>query len=130
MAPRILIVDDSSIIRAHCRVVLRKAGYEVVEAENAEQARARLQGSEIGFMLCDLNLPGTHGLDLIESLRAEPAHAQLPIAVMTAEWNLPIFHRAHRLGVKHWLLKPYKADELVELVARFVGPGANPPPST
>lgn len=124
MTKQVLIVDDSNIIRAHCRTVLQKAGYECVEAWSSAQARVQLESPDICFMLCDLNIPGMNGIELAEAIRVEPHLAALPVAIMTAEWSLELVQRAHRAGVKHWLLKPYKAEELVDVVMRYAGPPA------
>lgn len=122
MAQRILIVDDSSIIRNHCRIVLQKAGYEVIEAWDAAQARAALKQQEIAFVLCDLNIPGMNGLELIEAMRLLPKFAKLPAVILTAENSPDLRKRAERAGVTHWLQKPYKAEELLELVNKHAGP--------
>ena len=122
MAQKILIVDDSNIIRNHCRIVLQKAGYDVIEAWDAAQARAALKSQEIAFVLCDLNIPGMNGLELIEAMRMVPKFAKLPAAIFTAENNPDLLKRAERAGVTHWLRKPYKADELLELVHKHAGP--------
>jgi CheY-like chemotaxis protein len=122
MTQRILIVDDSNIIRTHCRIVLQKAGYEVIEAWDAAQARAALKQQEIAFVLCDLNIPGMSGLELIEAMRAHPKFANTPAAIFTAENNPELMKRAKTAGVTHWLRKPYKAEELLELVAAHAGP--------
>ena len=122
MAQRILVVDDSSIIRSHCRAVLQKAGYEVVEAWDALQARTALKNMNIAFVLCDLNIPGMNGMELIEAMRKEPKFATLPAAIITAECTTELLKRANQIGVTHWLLKPYKAEELLDVVARFAGP--------
>lgn len=122
MSQRILIVDDSSIIRSHCRAVLQKAGYEVIEAWDALQARTALKQMNIAFMLCDLNIPGMNGMELIEAMRKEPKFATLPAAIITAECTTELLKRANQIGVTHWLLKPYKAEELLDVVSRFAGP--------
>lgn len=122
MTQRILIVDDSNIIRSHCRSVLQQAGYEVVEAWDAAQARTALKSMNIAFMLCDLNIPGMNGLELIEAMRKEPKFASIPAAIFTAECTTELLKRANRVGVTHWLLKPYKAEELLDMVGRFAGP--------
>jgi len=122
MAQKILIVDDSNIIRNHCRIVLQKAGYEVVEAWDAAQARVALKSQEIAFVLCDLNIPGMNGLELIEAMRMAPKFAKLPAAIFSAENNPDLLKRAERAGVTHWLRKPYKAEELLELVSKHAGP--------
>jgi CheY-like chemotaxis protein len=122
MAQRILIVDDSSIIRSHCRAVLQKAGYEVIEAWDALQARTALKNMNIAFVLCDLNIPGMSGMELIEAMRKEPKFANVPAAIITAECTTDLLKRANQIGVTHWLLKPYKSEELLDVVERFAGP--------
>ena len=120
MPKRILIVDDSCIIRSHCQLVLKNAHYQPVEAWDAVQARTALKNFDIAFMICDLNIPGVNGLDLVEAMRKEPKLAELPVAMMRAECNMDLVRRAKRAGVVHWLLKPYTSEELLELVARHV----------
>lgn len=121
MPQRILIVDDSNIIRSHCRIVLQKAGYEVIEAWDAAQARAALKQQEIAFVLCDLNIPGMSGIELIEAMRSHPKFSNLPAAIFTAESSPELLQRAKNAGVTHWLRKPYKAEELLALVAQHAG---------
>jgi two-component system chemotaxis response regulator CheY len=122
MVQRILIVDDSSIIRSHCRIVLQNAGYEVVEAWDAAQARTALKTMEIAFMLCDLNIPGMNGIELIEAMRKDARFATLPVAILTAERNAEVIARASQAGVTHWLLKPYKTEDLLTVVEKNAGP--------
>jgi CheY-like chemotaxis protein len=121
MAQKILVVDDSSIVRTQCRLVLQQAGYEVVEAWDASQALAALRKTEVAFMLCDLNIPGMNGLDLVEALHDEPQFASLRTAIMTSEASAELVARAKRVGVSSWLTKPCKADALLMVIAKFVG---------
>lgn len=122
MAQKILLVDDSSIIRTQYRLVLQKAGYEVVEAWDAAQAASALKTLDIAFMLCDYNIPGVNGLDLIEAMRQQPRLAALPTAILSADVNPTLVARAKRAEVAGWLVKPCSADKLLELVAKCAGP--------
>jgi CheY-like chemotaxis protein len=122
MAKRILVVDDSSIIRSHCRTVLERAGYEVVEACDALSARTVLKTTEIAFLLCDLNLPGFDGIELIGAMRKTPNLAQLPAAIFTVESHAEMMERAESAGVTLWLRKPYKSEDLLAAVAKYAGP--------
>ena len=124
MAQKILIVDDSSVIRLQYRLVLEQAGYEVVEAWDAPQAAAHLKRQEIAFLLCDLNIPGKNGLTLIEAMRKVPKLASIPAVIFTAEYSAELVERAKQAGVTSWLLKPCKADTLLELITKHVGPPA------
>lgn len=121
MAKRILIVDDSDIIRSHCRTILQKAGYEVVEAWDASQARTALKTMEIAFMLCDLNMPAIDGIELVSAMRKDPRFTELPVVMLTAEHNAELARRADQARVAGWLRKPYTSEQLLAVVRQFAG---------
>ena len=122
VAKRILVVDDSNIMRELCGSILRKAGYEVVDAWDASQARTALKQGNIDLMLCDLNIPGVNGLDLVEAMRKEPAFAELPVVIISVERSSALLERAKRARVSEWVTKPYDAAKLLSLSERLVGP--------
>jgi two-component system, chemotaxis family, chemotaxis protein CheY len=120
MAPKILIVDDSSIIRVQCRLVLQQAGYEVVEAWDAVQAASLLKQQEIAFVLCDLHIPVKNGVELIEAMRTVPRLAATPAAIMSADEAPELLGRAKDAGILEWLCKPCSSKQLLELMAKHV----------
>jgi CheY-like chemotaxis protein len=122
VAKRVLVVDDSRIMRDFCRSILQKAGYDVAEAWDASQARTALKQGDIGFVFCDLNIPGMDGLEFVEAMRREPAFAELPVAIATVERTPALLARARAAGVREWVGKPYDAQTLLALAERFVGP--------
>lgn len=127
MAKRILVVDDSRIMRELCRGILEKAGYEVVEAWDAHQARTALKQGDIALMFCDLNIPGVNGLDLVEAMRHSPELAELPVVMVTVDRSPDMLARAQRAGIREWLSKPFDANTLRALAERFVGPPREAP---
>lgn len=122
MAKRILVVDDSDIMRGVARGILQKGGYEVVEAWDAAQARAALKRDDIAFVFCDLNIPGMNGLELAELMQQIPGFESLPFAIVSAERSSQLLSRARRAGVKEWVTKPYSAETLLSMVEKFTGP--------
>ena len=108
-------------MRAVCRGILEKQGYEVLEAGTATRASTVLKQNKIDLMLCDLNLPDADGLKLVEAMRQDPAFATLPVVMVTVESNPELVARAQRAGVKEWLSKPYDAAALVKITQRFAG---------
>jgi EAL domain-containing protein (putative c-di-GMP-specific phosphodiesterase class I) len=124
--PRVLIVDDDTQLLALLVEVLRKAGYRVVAAESAESAMALVR--ELGFDLavCDRQLPGMDGIELLEHLhRVQPMCARI---LLTGALDLPTTLSAvNRSAVGRVVEKPVRAhvlrtivDELLEGRRRMV----------
>ncbi|MDX2034408.1 MAG: response regulator [Blastocatellia bacterium] len=83
-AARVLVVDDERHIARFLEFVLKKAGYEVAVAHDGEQALARIEEFAPDAVLLDLVMPKLSGLDVLQQLRANPRHAGLFIAVLSA----------------------------------------------
>jgi DNA-binding response OmpR family regulator len=81
--PRLLLVDDSTEVALIVRHICGRAGMEIVAHADAEQAWAYLQTARPDLVLLDVNLPGASGYDLCRWVRAAPALADLPIALLS-----------------------------------------------
>src|SRR5215831_939349 len=84
-ARRILLVDDDSSVRGSLSDVLVSEGYEVVQAENGQQAVDLANQSDIDLALLDLNMPIKNGWDTFEQLTRE--HPLMPVVIATARPN-------------------------------------------
>lgn len=122
-AKKILVVDDSVAIRQQVGVALRQAGYAVIEAEDGQQGLEQLT-KESGFCLviCDVNMPRMNGLEMLETLKRDPAHALLPVVMLTTEGQPALIDRAKKAGAKGWIVKPFKAELMLSAVRRIAGP--------
>jgi two-component system, chemotaxis family, chemotaxis protein CheY len=120
---KILVVDDSVAIRQQVGIALRQAGYAVIEAEDGEQGLEQL-AKESGFSLiiCDVNMPRMNGLEMLETLKRNPAHALLPVVMLTTEGQPALIDRAKKAGAKGWIVKPFKAELMLSAVRRIAGP--------
>ncbi len=117
---RVLVVDDVAVVRKSIRTTLANAGYEVVEAENDEQAIRILQGMTdllpVDAILSDLRMPQINGAELIAYFRCQ--YPAIPVVVLTAYPDVELAVSLMRQGVMDFLVKPVLQNELLLVVKR------------
>ena len=113
---RVLVVDDDPIVLSGTVAMLEDLGHEVCEAGSAEEALDRLSAEpEVDLVITDHAMPGMSGTDLAKQIRQN--WPELPIVIATGYADLP---GDGELGLPR-LSKPYRQQELAEIVARIVG---------
>jgi two-component system cell cycle response regulator DivK len=120
----ILIADDRESSRELLRLVLERAGYEVVEAEDGEQALARARADHPDLILLDLQMPGLDGYEVLAALRREARFENLPVLALTASAMRGDRERIMEAGFTDYLAKPAGPEVLRETVARMLGDAA------
>ncbi|MCK5943466.1 MAG: response regulator [Planctomycetes bacterium] len=124
MEYRILIVDDSPLLRATARRAVLQAGATadlVREAADGQQALDKLREEPADIVLLDINMPVMDGFQFVEEAVKDPALSDLKIALVTTEGNQKRLARMTELGVEHYLRKPFEPEELRELVENLFG---------
>lgn len=118
----ILLVEDRDDVRQGLAQLLEFNGYLVEEARDGRTALAHLQrgGGGIALIVLDLMLPGLSGRDVRGRMLADPGIADLPTIIVTAS-DIDAPGRAG-LCPTAWLEKPFRFDQLLELVKRYVVP--------
>lgn len=117
---KVLVVDDSKVIRDLVADALMPGGYGVLEAANGDEAFARLlEHLDVSLVILDVNMPGMNGLEVLEHIQREHAARKLPILMLTTEAERALVERAKKAGAKGWLLKPIKPDLLLSAVTRL-----------
>lgn len=116
----ILIADDRPSSRELLRTVLERAGYDVIEAEDGEQAVARAHGSHPRLILLDLQMPRLDGFGVLEQLRADPEFRDTPVLALTASAMSGDRERILAAGFTDYLAKPAGPDLLRAAVARLL----------
>ena len=104
MAASVLVIDDDSTVRDSIVAFLDDCGYQVFQAESANRALDILAVSAVDAVICDLKMPGMHGIELIERLRQQ--WPQLPVIVVSGAGVMDDVVRALRLGAADYLVKP------------------------
>jgi response regulator RpfG family c-di-GMP phosphodiesterase len=121
--PRILVVDDSNVVRVRLRRLLEAEGYEVVVTENGLLAEALLQKEPFALLITDLEMPEMNGFELIASVHGSRATENLPIIAITGHEELQA--RVHACeGIYGLFRKPWNDRELLRRVAALVHLGS------
>lgn len=110
---KVLIVDDAAEDRELLRTVLERDGYEVLEAENGEQALELVEGAQPNLILLDIMLPGLDGLEVCKRVRGRH---EVPIIMVTAREEEVDKVVGLELGADDYIVKPYSSRELVARV--------------
>jgi two-component system, chemotaxis family, chemotaxis protein CheY len=121
----VLVVDDSAAIRKILQRVLRQTGMAINtihEAGNGEEALALLREHKVHLILSDINMPKMDGLQLLASLKASGAWAQVPVVMITTEGGETKVAEAVRLGAAGYVRKPFTADQIKEKLAGILEP--------
>jgi two-component system, chemotaxis family, chemotaxis protein CheY len=118
---RVLIVDDSATVRQQVSQALTDAGFDVVEASDGQIGVDRLdQDPTIAAVICDLNMPRMNGLEMLATLKSQPKHHGLQVLMLTTDGQPSLIKKAKELGARGWIVKPFKAPQLVAVVHKLV----------
>ena len=120
---RVLVIDDEAHVRQAVSLVLEQGGYEVIEAADGEEAIAMIKSYPSGFsaqaIICDLNLPKVNGHELIAFIRQQLP--TIPVIVLTGYPDVQGAAALFKQGVVDYLIKPGRADTLLDAVRRAMG---------
>jgi twitching motility two-component system response regulator PilH len=114
---KVLIVDDSPTERYYLTELLTKSGFEVSQAESAEDAMTKLQGDLPDLILLDVVMPGQNGFQFTRQLSKDPATQLVPIIICTSKTQQTDRIWALRQGARDFLTKPVRPDDLLEKIA-------------
>ncbi|MHB1512208.1 MAG: phosphate regulon transcriptional regulator PhoB [Acidiferrobacter sp.] len=116
MPGKILVVDDEPAIRAMVRFALKQADFSCAEAQDAEEAQARLLADLPDLILLDWMLPGVDGVDYARRLRRERLTQNIPIIMLTARTEEEDKVRGLNTGADDFMTKPFSPRELIARV--------------
>ncbi len=120
MSPRILVVDDDIDMRQMLCLVFQRAGFEVVEAANGEQALARAVDSHPIVVLLDVMMPGLSGFDVCSRLKCDQRTDQVPVIFVSAAEDVRSRNDNLKIGADDCIQKPIAPRELVARVRRVL----------
>lgn len=122
---KILVVDDEQDVREVIRLHLEQEGYNILEAENGEEAIKTLRTGDnmvnVGVILCDIRMPKVNGVECIQFLKQQAPG--IPVVVITAYPDPEMAADLMKKGVKDYLVKPVEREKLLERVNAIVAAG-------
>lgn len=113
MKSKIMVVDDEMHIRELVRFYLDKAGFDTIEAANAEEALDIVENQYINLAVVDIMMPGMDGFELVEQMRQ---YREFPVIMLTAKSQSKDKLRGFSLGIDDYVTKPFDPDELMARV--------------
>lgn len=122
MAARILVVDDDPNIGDLLRLHLKAAGYNVRVAEDAIAAGYMVLDEAPDLIICDVNMPHMDGFEFVAALKADSTLPYVPVIFLTSHEDGDL--RGKELGAVAYLVKPVRAETLLDVVARHLPGGA------
>ncbi len=121
MKPKILIIDDESLLRWSVSRRCEEWGYECAQAADCAEARTRLRADSYDLVLLDVRMPDGNGVDLLAEMRRELFSG--PVILITADPKVEDVKTALRQGAYDYLVKPVRFDELQVTMANALEAG-------
>lgn len=122
MTPKkVLIIDDEDGIRNMFRIILKRSGYDVLEANRAVEGLAILDREKIDVVMLDIMMPGMTGMECLGVITKK--HPGLPVIMVTGVINVDSSMEANEKGAFDYLVKPAKKNELLDVIGRALDSG-------
>jgi two-component system chemotaxis response regulator CheY len=119
MSYRVLIVDDSSVVRTMVKKAIQMAGLdveEVHEAANGLEALQQLKSHWVDIVFTDLHMPVMNGMELVQSMARDGVLATTPVVVVSSDPSETRAEDLKRLGVRAYLRKPFRPEGFREVI--------------
>lgn len=109
------------MMREMLLMVLKNAGFNVVQAEDGQAGLEVLPGANPDVIITDINMPKLDGYGVIEGVRRDERFRATPIIVLSTESSPEKKKRARDAGATGWIVKPFNEASLIEVVRRVSG---------
>jgi len=118
---KILVVDDSEIIRVQLKADLTEVGYEVLEAYNGLNGLEVLaKNRNIDLIISDVNMPEMDGPSMCKKLHSDADFCHIPIVMLTTQSKTELKESCKQSGVIAWITKPYKPKGLLSGISKVL----------
>jgi len=119
MAKTIFVIDDEKGVLEELEAWLGDQGYNVITAENALDALAKLEDIKPNLIILDIIMPKMDGLEFLSILKRNIKHSSIPVIMLTAKVESENILKAQELHAKDYIMKPFETDELLQLIQRY-----------
>ncbi len=116
----ILIIDDSRVNQHMLRLVLRRNGYQTLIANNGQEGLDVLAEANVHIVICDINMPVMDGFEFLKTIRANEAHAHIPVLMLTALGEDGTSEKSIELGANGCITQPFESHVLSNTVRALI----------
>ena len=113
MNKKVLVIDDEETIRKFIKIQLGKAGYEVKEAADGEQAMVQLKRDRFDVLICDIMMPKKNGWEVLKEIRSNPETREIPVIILTGKNEDSDIFKGYELGANYCITKPFTKSQLL-----------------
>jgi len=124
MAFNVLIVDDSSSMRAIVRKIIKASGFnigELFEAADGKEAIKVLMDEWVDLVLTDINMPNMNGLELISEMKKDEMLKSIPVVMVTTEGSEKRIQESMELGASGYIKKPFLPEDIKRTLSAIMG---------
>ena len=119
----IVVIDDSITIRTSVKFTLKSLGYAIKQAENGDDALKKIRelkdsGNDLSLCITDVNMPVMDGITFVKEFRKTDKFT--PVLMLTTESEDSKVQTGKDAGASGWLVKPFKAEQLTNVVKKLV----------
>jgi len=121
--PKVLIIDDSAVMRKIIQRNIQQSGLwvdEFVEAGDGREGLEKVTSNNIDLILCDWNMPNMTGIDFVKAIRVSGQKSNIPIVMVTTEGGEAKIEEAKNSGANGYLTKPFTPDQLRSKLGNFL----------
>ncbi|MEX2143632.1 MAG: response regulator [Anaerolineales bacterium] len=118
--PKILVAEDQVDLREMIILTLRMAGFDVVAAEDGEQAYQQAKASRPDLLILDLDLPYLSGAEVCKKLKARQDFARTPIVIISSHDNPAEIEKSMIAGAQDYIRKPFELNQLMQRVTTLL----------
>lgn len=120
MRLKILTVDDSKTVRIIVKKSFKGFDCEIIEAQNGVEGLAMAAKTTPDIILLDITMPVMDGVEMLTKLKSDPSLKAIPVIMLTAEAGRENVMKIAKIGVRDYIVKPFKEEVLVDKVSRVV----------
>lgn len=120
MRYKILTVDDSKTVRIIVKKAFKSYDCEIVEAANGVEGLAAAAKEAPDVILLDITMPVMDGVEMLTKLKSDPSTKGIPVIMLTAEGGRDNVLKIAKIGIRDYIVKPFKEDVLIEKVGRII----------
>jgi two-component system cell cycle response regulator len=120
MRYKLLSVDDSKTVRIIIKKAFKNYDCEILEAANGVEGLALANKEPPDVILLDVTMPVMDGVEMLTKLKSDPALKGIPVVMLTAEGGKENVLKIAKIGVRDYIVKPFKEDVLVQKVGRII----------
>lgn len=121
--PKVLIIDDSAVMRKIIQRNIEQSGLlvdEFFEAGDGREGLEKTASNNIDLILCDWNMPNMTGIDFVKTLRGSRQKSKIPIVMVTTEGSEGKIEEAKKSGANGYLTKPFSPEQLKSKLGNFL----------